>query len=221
METAGRHDVYYRPHHPYTAGLLNRLAQTGTRASGWSPLPGQPRAYRPATGVPVLGPAALFHPKCRTVPLRCDLLSLGGPPFGVLLPIELTGRSQDVDEARQRASAAEGGGARRSTWSLRALEAGPPGEREREGTGTTATSPLGRCSACAGDKHFPVRSGSLSRRCKRRCTHGTTSASMSSGARRWAGGGDGSGKSTLARCMMRWSSSPRARSCSTVRTSLT
>jgi oligopeptide/dipeptide ABC transporter ATP-binding protein len=113
METAGRHDVYYRPHHPYTAGLLNSLPQSGHEGERLVPVPGQPPSLiDPPPGCPFWPRCAFSMPKCRTgtPPLR-PLVGSEDHRSACWLPIELTGRSQDVDEARQRASAAEGGGA--------------------------------------------------------------------------------------------------------------
>jgi oligopeptide/dipeptide ABC transporter ATP-binding protein len=113
METAGRHDVYYRPHHPYTAGLLNSLPQSGHEGERLVPVPGQPPSLiDPPPGCPFWPRCAFAMPRCRTdtPPLR----PVPGPQdhrSACWLPLELTGRSPEVAQARQRASAAAGGAA--------------------------------------------------------------------------------------------------------------
>jgi len=168
METAGRHDVYYRPHHPLHGGVAQLVApQSGHEGERLVPVPGQPPSLIDPPPGARSGPAALFSmPKCRTgtPPLR-PLVGSEDHRSACWLPIELTGRSQDVDEARQRASAAEGGGAPALNvvgfghW-RRARQG-----RENVKEGTTADIATGPVLSLRGvTKHFPVRSGSLSRR---------------------------------------------------------
>ena len=58
VEAADRRTVYYRPHHPYTLGLLGSVP-AGTRRL--RPIPGQPPSpIRLPSGCP-------FHPRCRYV----------------------------------------------------------------------------------------------------------------------------------------------------------
>jgi peptide/nickel transport system ATP-binding protein len=62
-------DVFYRPHHPYTIGLIEsvpRLDADGTKAL--VPIPGSPPSL---INVPS---GCAFHPRCRfaQVPGRCD-----------------------------------------------------------------------------------------------------------------------------------------------------
>jgi peptide/nickel transport system ATP-binding protein len=61
METADRRELFYRPHNPYTEGLLESLP--GQRAAGHrlTPIPGTPPSLiHPPSGCP-------FHPRCRYV----------------------------------------------------------------------------------------------------------------------------------------------------------
>jgi oligopeptide/dipeptide ABC transporter ATP-binding protein len=65
METADRRSVYYRPHHPYTKGLLESLPardDTGARLTPIAGLP--PSLIRLPHGCP-------FHPRCRYAMERC------------------------------------------------------------------------------------------------------------------------------------------------------
>ena len=111
METAGRRDAYYRPHHPYTSGLLNSLPQSGHEGERLSPIPGQPPSLiEPPPGCPFWPRCSFAMPRCRSEvpPLR----GLPGPPVhrsACWLPVELTGSSEEVDAGRRLASAASGG----------------------------------------------------------------------------------------------------------------
>ena len=65
MEYASRRDLYYRPHHPYTIGLLESLPETGQIGQRLRPIPGHPPSLiNPPDGCP-------FHPRCRHVMARC------------------------------------------------------------------------------------------------------------------------------------------------------
>ena len=65
MEYAPRRDLYYRPHHPYTAGCSSRCRGPGTPAERLRPIPGHPPSLiNPPDGCP-------FHPRCRHVMARC------------------------------------------------------------------------------------------------------------------------------------------------------
>jgi oligopeptide/dipeptide ABC transporter ATP-binding protein len=111
METAGRRDVYYRPHHPYTSGLLNSLPQSGHEGERLVPVRGQPPSLiDPPPGCAFWPRCTFAMPKCRTdpPPLR-PLPGSDDHASACWLPLELTGRTGDVVEARQRASAAGGG----------------------------------------------------------------------------------------------------------------
>ena len=69
-EKATRHDVFYRPHHPYTKGLLESIPNSSaSRSSAAGP------RLRPITGQPPslirLPPGCAFHPRCAYVMDRC------------------------------------------------------------------------------------------------------------------------------------------------------
>ena len=117
METAGRREVYYRPHHPYTAGLLNSLPQSGHEGERLVPIAGQPPSLiSPPPGCP-------FWPRCAFAMPRCSreappLRPLPGPDdhrSACWLPLELTGAGPEVAEGRRQASAAAGGAALQSS----------------------------------------------------------------------------------------------------------
>jgi oligopeptide/dipeptide ABC transporter ATP-binding protein len=65
MEISGRRDLYYRPHHPYTVGLLESLPERGNAEGRLRPIPGQPPSLiDPPAGCP-------FHPRCLHVMDEC------------------------------------------------------------------------------------------------------------------------------------------------------
>ncbi len=64
MEQAGRRELFYNYHHPYTEGLLLSLPASGQRER-LQPIPGQPPSLiRMPSGCP-------FHPRCRYAFARC------------------------------------------------------------------------------------------------------------------------------------------------------
>jgi oligopeptide/dipeptide ABC transporter ATP-binding protein len=112
METASRREIYYRPHHPYTKGLLESLPQSSAAPSESSSdgaerlpsIPGQPPSLiTPPSGCP-------FHPRCGFVMDKC----VGEPPplseadrdsthrSACWLPSDQVGMGADTDEARMR-----------------------------------------------------------------------------------------------------------------------
>jgi peptide/nickel transport system ATP-binding protein len=65
MERAGRRTLFYRPHHPYTRGLLASLPVTGFARERLTPIDGAPPSMiRLPGGCP-------FHPRCAEVLPRC------------------------------------------------------------------------------------------------------------------------------------------------------
>ncbi|MHB8330241.1 MAG: ABC transporter ATP-binding protein [Acidimicrobiales bacterium] len=113
MEYAGRRAAYYRPHHPYTVGLLGSLPQSGAETARLKSIPGQPPSLiSPPSGCP-------FHPRCPFVMPRCrtdepPLRQVGaesGHSSACWLPVDLVGTGEAVDAERARASAAAGGAA--------------------------------------------------------------------------------------------------------------
>jgi len=113
MERARRRDIYYRPHHPYTAGLLASLpdADPGQRLK---PIPGQPPSLiNPPRGCP-------FHPRCGYVMDRCVSSE---PPLRIVpggetghrsacwLPLDLRGRGDEVAARRAELATSRRSGA--------------------------------------------------------------------------------------------------------------
>jgi peptide/nickel transport system ATP-binding protein len=71
MEHATKHDLFRRPSHPYTRGLLASIPRIDGSDTRLTPIPGQPPSLiSPPTGCP-------FQPRCATAIGRCAEL----PPF--------------------------------------------------------------------------------------------------------------------------------------------
>jgi oligopeptide/dipeptide ABC transporter ATP-binding protein len=65
MERGNRRDVYRRPHHPYTTGLIDALPSRTPDGARLKPIPGLPPSLiDPPHGCP-------FHPRCKHVFDRC------------------------------------------------------------------------------------------------------------------------------------------------------
>ncbi|MFI6523033.1 ABC transporter ATP-binding protein [Spirillospora sp. NPDC050679] len=111
-ERAGRRDLYYRPHHPYTKGLLESVpsAAGGDRLSA---IPGQPPSL---INVPS---GCVFHPRCPYVMDRCrtddpplrevgrDRLSPGVPHDSACwLPVDAAGLDEETERLRLQAVSA-------------------------------------------------------------------------------------------------------------------
>jgi oligopeptide/dipeptide ABC transporter ATP-binding protein len=65
MEHADRRTLFYRPHHPYTRGLLASLPVKGAVGERLTPIPGAPPSMiRLPGGCP-------FHPRCSEMLPRC------------------------------------------------------------------------------------------------------------------------------------------------------
>ncbi len=102
MEHADRRTTYYRPHHPYTLGLLASLPQEGGELQRLKPIPGQPPSLiRLPTGCP-------FNPRCQFAMDRCrteepPLQPVGTEPghrSACWLRPELVGRGPEIDASR-------------------------------------------------------------------------------------------------------------------------
>ena len=112
MEVAGRRDLYYRPHHPYTLGLLKSLPQSGHEGEPLVPIKGQPPSLIGLPGgCPFAPRCAYVMPKCRREqpPLR-PVPGSAGHRSACWLPLELTGTSAEADAARELASVVGAGG---------------------------------------------------------------------------------------------------------------
>ncbi|HZV50853.1 MAG TPA: ABC transporter ATP-binding protein [Candidatus Dormibacteraeota bacterium] len=123
VERAPRRAIYYRPHHPYTRGLLESLpARTGL--PGTLPAPGragsaQRQRLRPIAGQPPslirVPPGCPFHPRCpfvmdvcRREPPRLRPVDVNGSHESACwLPPEAVGLGAEAD-ARRRAAAGSG-----------------------------------------------------------------------------------------------------------------
>jgi oligopeptide/dipeptide ABC transporter ATP-binding protein len=65
VEQAGRRTLYYRPHHPYTKGLLESIPGSTGAKGRLKPIPGQPPSL---INLPT---GCSFHPRCEYVMDRC------------------------------------------------------------------------------------------------------------------------------------------------------
>src|SRR6478735_4123527 len=80
-EKAGYEDIFYRPEHPYTWGLLNSLPRLAAEGSDLKPIPGTPPSLlQPPTG-------CRFHLRCTYAISPCipdvpELLPVGGESAG-------------------------------------------------------------------------------------------------------------------------------------------
>src|SRR5262249_29186675 len=64
-EMTSKEDISYRPHHPYTKGLLESIPHSSAAAERLKPITGQPPSLiRLPTG-------CAFHPRCAYVMDRC------------------------------------------------------------------------------------------------------------------------------------------------------
>ncbi|TAM80819.1 MAG: ABC transporter ATP-binding protein [Jatrophihabitans sp.] len=108
MEHSPRRDLYYRPHHPYTVGLLDSLPEGGDPGERLRPIPGQPPSMiDPPSGCP-------FHPRCgfamdrcavEAPPLRPVPGAVGTHGSACWLPLSLLGRDGVADRRAQYAAA--------------------------------------------------------------------------------------------------------------------
>jgi oligopeptide/dipeptide ABC transporter ATP-binding protein len=64
-EVAGKRDIFYRPHHPYTRGLLESIPNSSAGAARLRPIAGQPPSLIN------LPSGCAFHPRCGSVMDRC------------------------------------------------------------------------------------------------------------------------------------------------------
>ncbi len=82
VETAGVEDIFHRPRHPYTLGLLSSLARVDRRRTDrLNPIPGHPPSL---IDVP---PGCPFHPRC---PLATAVCRQEMPPLAPSEPVGAT-----------------------------------------------------------------------------------------------------------------------------------
>jgi oligopeptide/dipeptide ABC transporter ATP-binding protein len=113
VEQADRRSLYYRPHHPYTKGLLESIPGSSGAKDRLKPIPGQPPSLiNPPTG-------CTFHPRCPYIMDRCvtdepQLRPVHDSDGGTnpnhrsacWLPIEAIGLKPEAEGLRQEAVAA-------------------------------------------------------------------------------------------------------------------
>ncbi|MEW9551016.1 ABC transporter ATP-binding protein [Nonomuraea sp. NPDC050783] len=107
VERADRRTLYYRPHHPYTKGLLESLpGSTGDRGGRLRPIPGSPPSLIAVPG------GCAFHPRCPYAMPVCLAerpplapVTGGGPGHASAcwLPHEAVGLGAAAEELRTRA----------------------------------------------------------------------------------------------------------------------
>jgi oligopeptide/dipeptide ABC transporter ATP-binding protein len=65
VEKASKHEIFYKPHHPYTKGLLESIPNSSAASDRLKPIPGQPPSLIN------LPRGCKFHPRCTYVMDRC------------------------------------------------------------------------------------------------------------------------------------------------------
>ncbi len=104
-EKGPKHDIFYRPHHPYTKGLLESIPNSSAAEERLRPIGGQPPSMIN------LPSGCKFHPRCAYVMDRClteepALREVGGDlahTSACWLPAAATGVGGESDELRQQA----------------------------------------------------------------------------------------------------------------------
>jgi oligopeptide/dipeptide ABC transporter ATP-binding protein len=104
-EKADKHDIFYRPHHPYTKGLLESIPNSSAAGERLKPITGQPPSLIN------LPSGCAFHPRCAYVMDRClteepslvAVGSVGEHRSACWLPAQAAGTAAEVEEIRRRA----------------------------------------------------------------------------------------------------------------------
>jgi oligopeptide/dipeptide ABC transporter ATP-binding protein len=111
VEVASKRDIFYRPHHPYTKGLLESIPNSSAGAERLRPITGQPPSLiNLPSGCP-------FHPRCAYVMDKClteepMLIPVGENGYhrsACWLPVDAAGLSAEAEEARKRSVGAARG----------------------------------------------------------------------------------------------------------------
>jgi oligopeptide/dipeptide ABC transporter ATP-binding protein len=110
VEHADRRSLYYRPHHPYTKGLLESIPGSTGAKTRLKPIAGQPPSLIN------LPSGCTFHPRCEYVLDRCatdepqlrsvldkDGFTDPGHTSACWLPHDAAGLDADAESARERA----------------------------------------------------------------------------------------------------------------------
>jgi oligopeptide/dipeptide ABC transporter ATP-binding protein len=104
-EKASKHEIFYRPHHPYTKGLLESIPNSSAASDRLRPITGQPPSLiNLPSGCP-------FHPRCAYVMDRCmtdeppltAVGEAGGHRSACFLPSSSAGLSPEAEDLRRRA----------------------------------------------------------------------------------------------------------------------
>ena len=176
VEEATVEELFARPRHPYTEGLLAAIPQAGVAGERLASIPGVVPA---ATAMPT---GCRFHPRCPYAIDECD---------------DHTGRAHRGGRRPPRPLHPR----RRAHARGRAMSATPPADTPPPGTTATATGAL--LSGTGVTKHFPIRRGVLRRTVGHvRAVDGVDLA-VEPGRTLGLVGESGSGKSTIGRVLLR------------------
>jgi oligopeptide/dipeptide ABC transporter ATP-binding protein len=104
-EKADKHDIFYRPHHPYTKGLLESIPNSSAAGERLKPITGQPPSLIN------LPSGCAFHPRCAYVMDRClaeepqltAVGSAGEHRSACFLPASAAGIASEAEELRRQA----------------------------------------------------------------------------------------------------------------------
>ena len=104
-EKADKHDIFYRPHHPSTTGLLESIPNSSAAGERLKPITGQPPSLIN------LPSGCAIHPRCAYVMDRClteepsltAVGSVGEHRSACWLPPQAAGTAAEAEEIRRRA----------------------------------------------------------------------------------------------------------------------
>jgi len=103
-EVASKRDIFYRPHHPYTKGLLESIPNSSANAGRLRPITGQPPSLIN------LPSGCAFHPRCAYVMDKCltdepvltPVAEDGFHRSACWLPVTAAGLSAEAEAERRR-----------------------------------------------------------------------------------------------------------------------